>query len=181
LSQEQRQPFVEEAERIREQHKRDYPEYRYQPKRKMKGACFRKCSSLLTRNSLAGARYHPYSTPNTSKSSASPSSSSANDTSVQSDHHPLTTSSPCSSSLDEPATNASPFIPPYPNQPLYSTKYSTHDDGNDESACGSKENFPPLSYYPEINVEAERDYETIPGGHYPMTAIQSNEHFSYSS
>ena len=39
LPAEQRQPFVDEAERIREQHKKDYPEYRYQPKRKVKSKC----------------------------------------------------------------------------------------------------------------------------------------------
>jgi hypothetical protein len=36
LPEEQRQPFIAEANRLREQHKCDYPEYRYQPKRKVK-------------------------------------------------------------------------------------------------------------------------------------------------
>ncbi|CAF0931833.1 unnamed protein product [Rotaria sordida] len=172
LPQEKRQPFIEEAERIREQHKRDYPEYRYQPKRKIKNS-----------------RYHPYSTPNTSKSSSSPSSSSVNDISVQSDHHPPMTSSPCSSSIDESTTNIS-----FQSQQIYSTKYNHNnnnnnnnddgDDDDDENGCNSKENFPPLSFYSEqisTNIEDDNEYNTITNGIYPSTTMQSNEPFSYSN
>ncbi|CAF3419657.1 unnamed protein product [Rotaria socialis] len=166
LPQEQRRPFIDEAERIREQHKRDYPEYRYQPKRKLKNA-----------------RYHPYSTPNTSKSSSSPSSTSANDISVQSDHHPPMTSSPCSSSIEESSTNRSSVIPSFQSQQIYAPKYS-QDDDNDESGCSSKENFAPLPYYPEsisTNIENTNEYDTMTNGIYSSTTMQSNEHFPYSN
>jgi hypothetical protein len=130
------------------------------------------------------ARFHPYSTPNTSKSSSSPSYSSANDISVQSDQHPPMTSSPCSSSIDEPTTSLSSFIPLFQSQQIYSTKLNNHDDENDESGGSSKENFAPLSYYSEGipgNTEGNDEYNTITNGIYPNTTMQSNEHFSYSS
>lgn len=180
LPQEQRRPFVEEAERIREQHKRDYPEYRYQPKRKIKSENINLDLSSFIAILVLGARYQPYSTPNTSKSSSSPSSSSANDISVQSDHHPPMSSSPCSSSIDEPLTNSSTFVPSYLTQSVYSMKYNNPDDENEESGCSLKENFLPFNYYAEPiprNTENENEYNAI----YSNSAIQSNEHFSYSS
>lgn len=101
------------------------------------------------------------------------------------------TSSPCSSSIDEPLTNLSSFnIPLYQTQHIYSTKYN-QDDENDESASSSKENYQPINYYSESmsttatttanNVDNDNDYNGITNGIYLNTAMQSNEHFSYSS
>lgn len=89
-------------------------------------------------------------------------------------------SSPCSSSIDEPLTSSSTFIPSYPIQSIYSMKYNNVDDENDESGGSLKENFPPMNYYPETtprHAEGENEYT----GMYSNVAMQSNEHFSYSS
>lgn len=128
-------------------------------------------------------RFHPYTTPNTSKSSSSPSSTSVNDISVQSDQHPPLTSSPCSSSIDESTTNVSnAALTSFQSEQIYSTKY--HNDDNDESVCSSKENFAPISYYTDsasANIESINEYQTMSSGLYCNTSIQSNEQLCYSS
>ena len=165
---EQRRPFIEEAERIREQHKHDHPEYRYQPKRKSKSKRNNNNNAVHRRSlSPSDARYHPYSTPNTSKSSAS----STHESSLLDDYPSLRSTSPCSSFTDDLSMHPPTFAG---SQETFSAAY------HDQHSARSRENLAPTAYYPQAtsaSTPRSVDYDSASNGFAPTSA----QHFHYSS
>ncbi|KAK2157659.1 hypothetical protein LSH36_187g03028 [Paralvinella palmiformis] len=53
LSDEQRQPYIEEAERLKVLHLQEYPDYKYRPRKKVKGAAAKVSESKPTKSSAA--------------------------------------------------------------------------------------------------------------------------------
>lgn len=99
---------------------------------------------------ILDARYHPYATPNTSKSSNSSTPSTSQPQDV---YHPMT-SSPRSSSVDESFTPPTDFY-------LNSAEEKTTNPTN--------ENYPPVAYPISTNMDSmtgQSPYETIPNSYY---------------
>lgn len=141
-------------------------------------------SSSLYHFFVLDARYHPYSTPNTSKSSSSPSSFSVHDISGQSDVHPPMTSSPCSSVNEEQSTCSSAFLQTYPIQTTPSTTFDNSENNHQDLSGYEKENYPlpssSSSYY--SSVVNEQEYERSMNQLYANpTVLPKNEPFVYPS
>ena len=94
--------------------------------------CFPFPPPLAFNSSRLDIRYHPYSTPNTSKSS----SSSVHNASLQSDYCQPLTSSPCSSSTEESFLRAPERCHPTSDEPTY---------------LHCQENYPPVFYQSNYN------------------------------
>lgn len=152
LSEDERQPFIEEAERLRILHMQQYPDYKYRPKKKAKQ--IPKSEKSTTKHSLGKHKSsgdRGSGKPKHQRTSVAPIAHSINqnrlklkltidkkfrDSIRQSKHVPLSVSQltppakvPCSPSADEPAS------PESANISLYEDLFDKSTAGNGASAC----------------------------------------------